>query len=212
MRSRLALICASLALLQSTGAAAQSTDDLELLWDEQAAACNHPVGEIEAGIVAAGWEPADPEPGSYLEGALAALSEVVDMSRAAGVFPADFNPQLESAAWSKTIAGEETYIILFSMFPPDSNGAQLFDCSLMAPDYTGELSPALAAELGGSEPQKTSTMFSLRYSWFPGLYPGQSKTDIGLVTEEGTRRLLDLGLAERRGLQIRAHFIVGGGS
>lgn len=109
------------------------------------------------------------------------LGQLLAMGKAAGekMLKADGGTIAESAAFAKTVAGEDLQIILSSVdtFSVTVNGCRIYDVGETRP-----LEPEVVALWMGREPTRTNSNEALSLTnWSPGLGAGQDSFDVYFV-------------------------------
>ena len=127
-----------------------------------------------ADLTANGWVPVTLPPTSP-------LGQLLAMGKAAGekMLKAQGGSMAESAAYSKTVAGENLTIILSGVISKEAivNGCRIYDV-----DETRPLDPDAVARWMGRKPRQTNSNDALSLAnWSPGLAPGQDSFDVYFV-------------------------------
>jgi hypothetical protein len=112
------------------------------------------------------------------------LGQLLAMGKAAGekMLKADGGSIAESAAYTKSVAGEDLTIILSGVVTDSAtvNGCRIYDVGETRP-----LDPAAVARWMGREPTRSNSNDALTLSnWTPGLADGQDGFDVYFVPAE----------------------------
>lgn len=180
MRKIVSVVAASLAMAISTPAlsepAAIAPYPAVAVLNAVKAACSRleKREDTVADLTANGWTPVVLAPESPL-GQLLAMGEAAGkkmLSEGGGTMD-------KSAAYAKTVAGEDLQIILSGVqsFSVTVNGCRIYDVGETRP-----LDPALVAKWMGREPTRSNSNDALTLSnWTPGLAAGQDGFDVYFV-------------------------------
>lgn len=198
-------MAAAVMAISACGQAAQPAPTAETIWSEFHQACwGAHGGNFEAKAIKAGWQPFEPEPGSYF-----AKQREFARTEAAKV-----TSPLPSGSFSATdklfkrrIGDRDIYLwVAPGTVQKDGDTYEIVSCGVHDPAALEAIPEATLIKLGGRQPERFGGNLAVGYRWVPGLAEGQVNTVAMFVPKSAEQQLARIGV-EMRGLILKEQTI-----
>ena len=205
MRLLRAAATAALVAISACAQATPTAPTAETMWKEFRRACWDIKGSnFDAKAIKAGWQPFEPEDGSYF--AKQREFARVEVAKVSNDIPKGSFSATDKL-FTRRVGERSIYLwVAPGTVQKDGDTYEIVTCSVLDPAAVEAIPETSLSKLGGRPPERFGGELAIGYRWVPGLDNGQVNTVVMFVPLTAREQLARLGV-EMQGLVLKQQTI-----